>query len=244
MTRRASSGSFARGARLAAAAVLLLPMVAAAQLGNQFGSGASPDAGRGRLRDRAQPAAKAKLDEAVTKFQDEDLPTKLEGIQMLGTVEDRSKALGYLLQAANDPNAAIRLKAIDVLGAMEAKEAIPQLVQQLFMRDTDKATKQHVLVALGKIGDPKATKPILDFLARPGDDGMDGNAIYALGEIGDKSALPALERIAKGDDAALRPIAQNAVSRIKQKPEPDVVPPALAADLRRAGGEGGQPSNP
>ena len=69
-------------------------------------------------------------------------------------------------------------------------------------------------------------------------------SIHALGEIGDKAAIPPLERIVKDGDPTLRPIAQAAVVRIRQKPEPEVVPPALAADLRRAGGEGGQPPNP
>ena len=90
----------------------------------------------------------------------------------------------------------IRLKAVDVLGGMRAKDAVGPLVQQLFMRDTETTTKQHILVALGKIGDARATKPIVDFLARDGDRGLRGNAIFALGDIGDQDALGPLKRIA------------------------------------------------
>lgn len=193
----------------------------------------TPDA-RQRLRDRNRPAAQAKLDEAVRKFEDEDLATKLEGIAALGSVEDREKALGYLLQAANDPHPSIRLKAIDTLGTMRATEAVGTLVQQLFLRDTDRGTKQRILVALGKIGDRSATKPILDFLARPGDVALRGNAIHALGELGDPAALAALDRLAESDDAVLRPLAQAAAQKIRALPPPEVLPPALAAERRRA----------
>lgn len=227
-----------RTACLAALALLPPALPAAAQVP------ATQDAGRARLRDRARPAQQAKLDEAVRKFEDEDVPTKLEGIAALGTVDDRPKAIGYLLQASNDPNASIRLKAIDTLGNMRASEAIPSLVQQLFMRDTDRVTKQHVLVALGKIGDDKATKPILDFLARPGDPDVEGNAIHALGEIGDPVATPALQGIVRDGDPALRPLAQAAIQKIRDKPAPEVIPPALAADRRRGGGEPGGPPVP
>ena len=240
MTRRAF-GRLPRTARHGAlAALLLLPAIAVAQAPSGLGSTGNGSAGvpnRSLGSDRGKASNQAKLDEAVKKFQDDDLPTKLEGITQLGTVDDRAKALGYLLQAANDPEGSVRLKAIDVLGNMKATEAVSSLVQQLFMRDTDKPTKQHVLVALGKIGDPKATRAILDYLARPGDEGMDGNAIYALGEIGDKRAIPTLEEISTAGDPALRPLATAAIQRIQQKPEPDVIPPALAADRRRAGGE-------
>ena len=136
--------------------------------------------------------SKVKLDEALRNFNAEDLPTRLEGVEQLGHSDDEAKAVGYLLQAANDPEMAIRLKAIDVLGTMRAKDAVGSLVQQLFMRGTETTTKQHILVALGKIGDSRATKPILDFLARDGDRGLRGNAIFALGDIGDQDAVEPL----------------------------------------------------
>jgi HEAT repeat protein len=219
-----------------ALAVLLHPLVSTAQV-------PAAQEGRERMRDRfnqqggrSTAQAQAKFDEALRKFQDEDPPTKLEGIAALGTVgaDDRPKAIGYLLQSANDPDTSFRIKSIDTLGNMQARQAVSPLVQQLFMRDTDRNTKQHILVALGKIGDPRATKPILDFLARGGDVAVRGNAIYALGEIGDKAALPPLEALEKnGDDDTLRALARTSAQRIREKPAPEVLPPALASDQRR-----------
>ncbi len=228
-----------------ALAIVSLPVLAAAQVP------AAQD-GREKMRDRFNKdngrggaQAQAKFDEALRKFQDDDPQVKLEGIAALGTVagDDRAKAIGYLLQATNDPDTSFRIKSIDTLGNMQASEAVSPLVQQLFMRDTDRNTKQHILVALGKIGDERATKPIVDFLARGGDVAVRGNAIYALGEIGDKTALPPLEHIEKdGDDEALRTLARSAAQRIRERPAPEVLPPALAADRRR-GGPGDQGSS-
>ena len=216
--------------------LVALPGVARAQL-NPIDNGNS-NRGTG-LRDRfssatSKPAGKAKLDEALRNFNSDDEATRLEGVGQLGNVEDEPKAIGYLLQGANDPDSAIRLKSIDVLGQVRAKDAVAPLVQQLFMRDTEPVTKQHLLVALGKIGDPKATKPILDFLARDGDRAIRGNAIFALGDIGDQAALEPLQHIADGNDAALRTVAQNAVRKIRERPAPEVVPSALAQERQRA----------
>ena len=226
----------------------VLPAVALAQL-NPLDTGTNTR-GTG-LRDRfnaatSRPQAKAKLDEALRNFNSDDEATRLDGVGQLGNVEDEPKAIGYLLQAANDPDSAIRLKAIDVLGQVRTKDAVGPLVQQLFMRDTDPVTKQHILVTLGKIGDPKATKPILDFLARDTDRNIRGNAIFALGDIGDRAAIEPLQHIAEGNDAALRSVAQSAVRKIRERPAPEVVPSALAQErLRaRAAAGGGGEENP
>ena len=175
-----------------------------------------------------------KLDESVRKLQADDLPTRLEGVRALGEVND-PKATEYLIAAASDPEMAVRVKAIDTLGQLRAKEATPLLIQQLIMRDTDAATKRRILACLGKIGDPRATPPILDLLAR-GDPEIRGNAIFALGDIGDRAALPPLEKLANSEaDRTLRALAQEAIRKIRERPEPTVVPPALAVDRRAPG---------
>jgi len=192
----------------------------------------SPIDGRGRLRDRYEkPRQQQKLDEAIRKFGEEDTQTRLEGVEGLGENAEDAKAVDYLIRAAADADLSVRVKAIDVIGDNRVKGAVPLLVQQLFMRDTTLATKQHILASLGKIGDTHATKPILDFLARDVDPSVRGSAVYALGELGDRSALPTLERFAKADaDESFRSLAQSASRKIEQKPAPTVVPPALVQD--------------
>jgi HEAT repeat protein len=215
--------------RLGLVAALMLPVLAGAQVPLE------QDQPRTRLRDRYRttPQTTQRLDDNVRKLKSDDPEERLEGVKGLGETND-PKAVEYLLGAASDPDMRIRVKAIDVLGQIHANEATPILIQRLFMRDTDVGTKQHILASLGKIGDDRATKPIVDFMLRDMETEIRGNAVFALGEIGDKSALPALETIAKEDaDPRLRNVAAEAIRKINEKPAPEVVPPALAGDRRR-----------
>jgi hypothetical protein len=184
----------------------------------------------GSLRDRYEkPRQQQKLDDAIRKFGEEDVQTRLEGVEGLGENAEDPKAIEYLLRGAADADLSVRVKAIDIVGNARLKQAVPLLVQQLFMRDTTLATKQHILASLGKIGDPSATKPILDFLARDVEPSVRGSAVYALGDIGDRAALPSLEKLAKNTtDENFRGLTQSAIRKIEQKPAPAVVPPALA----------------
>lgn len=226
-----------RAERLAIAALVLVPTLAAAQVPSDL------DSGRTRLRDRYGGAAgnaqsSQKLDENVRKLKGDDPAERLEGVTGLGQVKD-PKAIEYLVGAASDPDMRIRVKAIDTLGQIKATEATPLLIQQLFMRDTDVGTKRRILATLGKIGDRNATGPILDFLARDVDPAARGNAIFALGDIGDPKALNPLESLAKTTpDENLRALAQDAIRKIQTQPEPAIVPPALAVDRRGAGPTG------
>jgi HEAT repeat protein len=192
--------------------------------------------GSGRsLRDRYdKPRQEQKLDEAIRKFNEEDTQTRLEGVEGLGANAADPKAVEYLLRGAADADLSVRVKSIDEIGDAKVKAAVTLLVQQLFMRDTTLATKQHILAALGKIGDPHATRPILDFLARDIDASLRGGAVYALGDIGDRAALPTLERLAKQTtDENFRGLTQAAIRKIETKPAPAVVPPALVQDKDR-----------
>jgi HEAT repeat protein len=187
------------------------------------------------LRDRYKgPQNSQKLSDNIRKLQSEDSDERLQAISGLGEMND-PKATEYLVASTNDPDARIRIKAIDTLGRIQAKEATPLLIQQLFMRDTDLPTKQRILVSLGKIGDERATSAIIDFMSRDLDPAVRGNAIFALGDIGDRAALPSLEALSKEtQDPMLRSLAGEAIRKIHAKPVPSVVPPALANDQRNA----------
>jgi HEAT repeat protein len=223
----------ARRAACFALAAVLLPALGAAQIPGDT------DPPRTRLRDRYRtPQTTQKLSDNVRKLQSEDPAERLEAIHGLGELNE-PKAIEYLVGAANDPDMRIRIKAIDTLGQIKAKDSIPLLVQQLFMRDTDLGTKRRILVSLGKIGDDRATRPIIDFLSRDVDPSARGNAIFALGDIGDPAAITPLEAIANDGDPGLRGLAAEAVRKIRARPAPSVVPPALAVDRR-----GGPPQPP
>src|SRR5438093_1396239 len=72
--------------------------------------------GRHGLRDRYnQPQNHQKLDENIRKLNGDDPEARLEAVRALGEINE-PKAIEYLLQAANDPDMRIRIKAIDTLG--------------------------------------------------------------------------------------------------------------------------------
>jgi len=228
MTLRSAGRRGSRAAALLLVAAASLPATARAQVPL---SQENPS----RLRNAYnKPQSSQKLDEAVRKVNSDDPDERLEGVKSLGEMEGESRAVEYLMQAVNDLDQRVRVKAIDTLGNVKAKDATPFLVQQLFLRDTDVATRQHILAALGKIGDKRATTSLLDIVARDGDPAR-GNAIFALGDIGDPAALLPLRALAQnGKDESLRRLAQEAVRKIEQRPAPEVVPPALAVDRRGA----------
>ena len=217
------------GVALGLAAAIVPALVAAQTPFDPDGSGQ-----RTRLRDRyRQPENSQKLADNIKKLNGDDPQQRLEAISALGEIND-PKATEPLVAAANDPDMRIRIKAIDTLGQMKAKDATPPLIQQLFMRDTDLQTKRRILACLGKIGDTRATTPILDFLARDVDPAARGNAIFALGDIGDPAAVKPLQAIANDGDPMLRGIAADALKKINAKPAPSVVPSAFANERRQA----------
>ena len=96
-----------------------------APLGNS-GSGGS------NLRDRYEkPRQQQKLDDAIRKFGEEDVQTRLEGVEGLGENAEDPKAIEYLLRGAADADLSVRVKSIDVVGNARLKQAVPLLVQQL-----------------------------------------------------------------------------------------------------------------
>jgi HEAT repeat protein len=209
--------------------IILLPAVGLAQ--SPFEGGESP---RTRLRDRASRGQSTgpKVEDQLKKLASDDPAERMEGVRGLAESND-PKAIEYLIGAVSDPDERVRVKGVDTLGQLKAKEAVPLLVQKLFLRDTDQATKARILAALGKIGDERATSPILDILSRDADRPVRGNAVFALGEIGDPKALPALEKLAaSADDEALRALATETTRKIRERPAPVVQPPALAVDRR------------
>src|SRR5438034_140201 len=74
---------------------------------------------------------------------------------------------------------------------------------------------QHVLAALGKIGDTRSTRPILDFLAQDSNAETRGTAVYTLGEIGDISVRDDLKTLRDRErDPRVQQIADEALAKL------------------------------
>jgi hypothetical protein len=118
-------------------------------------------------------------------------------------LESGDKAAAPLfLAAVHDENQDTRILAIQGLGRVRSAEAIPTL-GQLIREDPDDKVVLEALVALKEIAGPaslphlmEATRHRVTFIRR--------DAAIALGEIGDKSVLPALERLLEDEESEQR----------------------------------------
>lgn len=165
------------------------------------------------------------------ELRDSDPTIRLFAVKQLAQSKD-AKAVEYLVEACSDEDNRVRVKAIDSLGTMRASGATTSLVQMLYLRESKPWLKQRVLVALGKIGDSRAARPIGDLMTRESDRRTVGTAIFALGAIGDPASIDRLEKIAAdNDDPDLKRLANDAVAKIKKRQiNPEIVIEALRPD--------------
>ena len=190
-----------------------------------------------RVQQRYNEAKKGKsIDEWTRRLRDDDPAVRLEAVKSL-TDSGQPEAIEYLVEATGDPDEAVKCKAIDSLGKLRATQATQVLVQKLFMRDVQPQVKHRILVALGRMGDPKAAQPIAEFLAHSTDPAMSGTAIFALGEIGDATVVPRLEEIQRSSaDPHMSRLAGEALAKINVRLSPAAVAvtiPALQDDQQR-----------
>jgi HEAT repeat protein len=97
------------------------------------------------------------------------------------------------------------------LGALDASEAVPALIEAL--KDTDAGVREQVAWALGAIGDRRAVDGLVGSL---GDSvaAVRKQAAWALGAIGDQRAVAGLTKALKDGDAGVRKQAAWALGAI------------------------------
>lgn len=169
-----------------------------------------------QIRQRYEKNTKGtSIEDYVKNLGSSDPEKRLEAVKSLGTSNDK-KAVEYLIQALGDSDVRVQAKAIAMLGDVRATDATPVLIQYLFLRTTDANMKQLILASLGKIGDARAARPIIEYLQRDLDPATRGTAIFALGEIGAPEAVEPLSLIARADeDQVVRRLANEAVSKVE-----------------------------
>jgi len=155
------------------------------------------------------------IDDYVKKLNSDDAEKRLEGVKSLSESKD-NKAIEYLLQATGDSDIRVQAKAIAGLGDLRATDATPVLIQYLSRRTVENNMKQLILASLGKIGDTRAARPIMEFLQRDLDSATRGTAIFALGEIGAPESADTLSRISQADeDPTVRRLANEALGKVQ-----------------------------
>jgi HEAT repeat protein len=206
----------------------IFPVQLAAQFfpqGDQTPTQNLSNSGGDRVRDRMTRKQKgANITEWVRRLRSDRPETRLEAVKSLGDSKD-PKAIEHLLGATADVDIRVKVKAIDYLGTLRATDATPILIQQLFLRDVSPGVKQKVLIALGKIGDPRGAEPIMEFLKRNLDTRTKGTALFALREVGNDSVLVFLDTVARNEPSVpLRQLASEAAADIRHRLSPEFSP--------------------
>jgi HEAT repeats/PBS lyase HEAT-like repeat len=169
------------------------------------------------------------LDQWLRVLESQDADRRLEVMDDLGRSPD-TRAITYLLRALDDPDVRIEAKAIAYLGNRRSSDATSVLVRKLFSKGAPTAMRQHILAALGKIGDPNASRAILDFVGQEKSPEVRGTAVYALGEIGDVTICDDLRQLGRQEpDPRVKHLVDEAVAKIVTLPRPKdrgFVPPS------------------
>ncbi|MGC2277896.1 MAG: HEAT repeat domain-containing protein [Candidatus Binatus sp.] len=212
-------GAFALGAALA------IPHLAFAQYGGQgLGSALSsnPMSHQGNVKpgvDDMQGNASEETPFKVIKdvklgLKDADPATRISELERLRYLQD-PEVNQILTGSMSDPDVRVKVKAIDILGAREANDAVTPMSTMLFLRSTEPIVKLHLVAALGRIGDAQGALPVMQYLGEDQDERGRGTAVFALGEIGSDKAVPLLNAVVAQDQSPMvRRLAKEALEKV------------------------------
>jgi len=112
-----------------------------------------------------------------------------------------SAAYSPFTKALAGPAWIARRNAAWGLGALDASEAVPALIEAL--KDPEASVREQVAWALGAIGDHRAVDGLVGALADSAP-GVRRQAAWALGAIGDRRAVTGLTKSLKDTDSGVR----------------------------------------
>jgi aminopeptidase N len=171
----------------------------------------------GNFKDNAEVSAK--LDEVAAS--DKSYRTRASALQALGKVK-APNALATLnaAVAGESPDNFLRNAALRAMGVLGDDKAVPTLEQWVAVgKPID--TRQAAISSLARLqkNDKQITQQLAGYLTEPHFP-VRMSAIFALGERGDTTAIPALESLLKSDDLSIEmaPMIKGQIERIKQGP--------------------------
>jgi HEAT repeat protein len=194
----------------------------------------------GRIADAQAVPVLLKLFQDSSKTVRETAGTALVAIGM--------PSVPALVEALKDPDFVVRCHAARALGGMTSDYQYgrswvrePYVVDALIavLKDADRAVREDATIALGMIGDQRATDALLEAMK---DGAVKRHAIMSLGMIGDARALPAVLDAMKGkgirqdgtptpgcivsEDAFIKEAAATALGHFR---DPRVIPDLILA---------------
>lgn len=155
-----------------------------------------------------------------------DIRVRRETVRALTKIGGQ-RAVNILLQAAESDNQELSRQALLSLGAIRAASAIPTLLKLVEQSELSRGAvdiKKDAIRALGEIRSKEAVPPLLKILGRRSlfrrglNDELRIAAIAALGEIGDETARPSLEKATHDRSAAVARAAVQALMQLEKEP--------------------------
>jgi HEAT repeat protein len=124
------------------------------------------------------------------------------------------EALEPLIELLEDPQEEVRATVSQALGLLGRAEAVEPILNRL-RKEARLSVVRHIVLALGRIGDERALKPILTMV---GNDKVDWNlrcdGLRALGHLEDSRAVPTLAKFMDHSNKYMREAAFHALEEI------------------------------
>ncbi len=150
-------------------------------------------------------------------------------IEILNHTKDE-RAASHLIEATKDTDWWTSERAVDALGAMASRKAVPRLLEMLKANPKSVAT---VVRALGNIGDPSALEPVMKGLARKETD-IVIEALGALVKLADDKTCEAVQIHMQPLTASTEPSVAAAARRSLSELDARFGPSAAMAGLTAA----------
>jgi HEAT repeat protein len=140
-------------------------------------------------------------------------PIEREAMAREAASFDDSRVIQALIDALEDRSPDVRRNAVESLGALRARDAVPSLCD-LVDRDPAVGVQRAAITALARLGDARAV-PVLVRHLEARRDAPPLDAIWALGEIADPRAVSILSELRRSGDVYVSYNASKALARIK-----------------------------
>jgi HEAT repeat protein len=148
----------------------------------------------GRSRDKKTVAA------LLAAFEDNDIDLQWEAAKSLGFLGSKRAVKPLIIALLEASSAEKRSSAAYALGLLQDKRAVNPLLRVLNTKREEARVRGYAAEALARFKESKVADSLIKAL-------KDSNpevrfwATYALGQIGDRKALPALKHLAQNDNA-------------------------------------------
>lgn len=150
-----------------------------------------------------QLRAKRSANALLAAFDDKDHRVSWEAAKSLGLIGSKRVIAPLIRALSQNRSSEKRAAAAYALGVLCDTRATQPLIQTLLNENERPKVRAHAAEAIGYLRDNSAVAPLITALKSRSPE-LRFWSVFALGEIGDRRALPYLSRLARTDKAVLR----------------------------------------